>query len=222
MSSSSTGTSGSNPDSGSERPSFLRRCSISDPRLNILPNFTQENYNPFNRMFSGILGEGSTFSLSKGTSTESMDGHQILQGSPPNSNNPKGGSAVNVVKHTPDTVPSTGMRKSASTANTGISSFFGTSPHHHFTTIPETEDQQDRGLTMSARPNNNVLAAAKDVQQQQKVIVANTNHTGSAAPAAAVAASPPHKTGIFGSGFLSRPVLNNQEENYRYIMALDR
>lgn len=86
------------------------------------------------------------------------------------------------------------MRKSASTANTGISSFFGTSPHHHFTTIPETEDQQDRGLTMSARPNNNVLAAAKDVQQQQKVIVANTNHTGSAAPAAAVAASPPHKT----------------------------
>lgn len=197
-------SSSNNTNSDNGKSSFLRRCSISDPRLDILPNFTQEkSYNPFNRVFSGILGEGnSTFSLNKGTSSDSMDneGHQILHDIP---NKPKGGTVVDI-KNTSGTVPSTGLKKSA----TSISAFFGSSPthsqhHHHFTTIPETED---RGLIMSTRTEN----THRDAQQN---ISANTG-------SAAVTTTP--KTGFFGIGFLSKPVLHSQEENYRYIMALDR
>ena len=196
-----------------QRGPFLRRCSISDPRLDILPKFSPDkNYNPFNRVLTGLFeGGNSQFSLNKlGASTESVDQNHLS----PNqlssqehlcvSQQPKGSSAAEL--KSPPTTTASGLRKSA----TSISALFGSSPHHqqHIPTIPESNE--DQGLMMSARPSASLC------EQNSNVV------TSSATSAAASSPQKQSFMGIFGRGFLSKPVLHSQEENYRYIMALDR
>uniref|UniRef100_A0A914GXY2 Uncharacterized protein n=1 Tax=Globodera rostochiensis TaxID=31243 RepID=A0A914GXY2_GLORO len=208
------------------RSPFLRRCSISEPHLDIVPHFVKEekNVNPFNRVFSGLFDKGSTFSVN---STDSVDHHQhhaaaaaaaAAAGSlfSPKSDHfhdqlsphqlTKGKSAVGMISEPIPFVPTAGggpsdrLRKSA----TSVSALYNTSPQatHHFPTIPEDQG----GLTMSAG----------------RITDTSPNKAMMGIPGA----SSPPKSGfmnLFGTGgFLSRPVLHSPEENYRIIMALDR
>uniref|UniRef100_A0A183CCE0 VQ domain-containing protein n=1 Tax=Globodera pallida TaxID=36090 RepID=A0A183CCE0_GLOPA len=210
------------------RSPFLRRCSISEPHLDIVPHFVKEekkDVNPFNRVFSGLFDKGSTFSVN---STDSVDHHHhhaaaaaaAAAGSlfSPKSDHfhdqlsphqlTKGKSAVGMISEPAPFVPtagggpSDGLRKSA----TSVSALYSTSPQatHHFPTIPEDQG----GLTMSA-------GRISDKSSPNKAMMGSIP-----------GASSPPKSGfmnLFGTGgFLSRPVLHSPEENYRIIMALDR
>ncbi|KAL3071886.1 hypothetical protein niasHT_031077 [Heterodera trifolii] len=188
-----------------QKPPLLRRCSMSEPHLDIVPHFLKEekSVHPFDRVLSGLFDKGSTFSVN---STDSVDHHYSAKSdrhdhlfSPTNQQQlTKGKSAIGMMSNGAAVAPSSAdglLRKSATSA----SALYSSSPQHgttanHFPTIPE-----DHGLTMSA---------GRDKM-----------------PQTAAAASPP-KSGFmnfFGTGgFLSRPVTHTPEENYRLIMALDR
>ncbi|KAL3073333.1 hypothetical protein niasHT_038690 [Heterodera trifolii] len=186
-----------------QKPPLLRRCSMSEPHLDIVPHFLKEekSVHPFDRVLSGLFDKGSTFSVN---STDSVDHHYSAKSdrhdhlfSPANQQHlTKGKSAIGMMSNSAAVAPSSAdglLRKSATSA----SALYSSSPQHgmtpnHFPTIPE-----DQGLTMSA---------GRDKMPQ-------------------ATASPP-KSGFmnfFGTGgFLSRPVTHTPEENYRLIMALDR
>jgi hypothetical protein len=101
---------------------------------------------------------------------------------------------------------------------------------HHNSFNPIPEDPQDTGLMMSVRPSGslaaNALTSSSTGARQGLMESASASMTSSAS-AAGAGASPPKSAlggvmGVFGRGFFAKPVHRSDEENYRYILALDR
>ncbi|KAK0396371.1 hypothetical protein QR680_001695 [Steinernema hermaphroditum] len=106
--------------------------------------------------------------------------------------------------------------------------------------LPSTSVQQysgssgsDHGLVMSVKPDSNLalaaggsgpLAAAAQKFAQGKP--GSLAQSVTAAGIGSVDGDDSHKRpgvlGVFGRGFFARPAMRDDQENYRYIMALDR
>jgi len=122
--------------------------------------------------------------------------------------------------------PSLGTSPPNTTHLSPIPHHFGThqlnSSHHSISTIPE-----DQGLMMSVRPSSGIAANALN---SSGACSSGARHglMESASAAINTTSSPPKSAlggvmgGIFGRGFFAKPVIRSDEENYRYIMALDR
>ncbi|KAI1725680.1 hypothetical protein DdX_02355 [Ditylenchus destructor] len=228
------------------RPPFLRRVSQSDPHLDI-PHFINSQEKSFHHILSGL----SSFGLNKKSeaSTESVD--KTTMPSAPNliqSQTQQVGSldrnkSALELSSADSSFPPTaaaGLRKSSSVANYNlipsdtkdthapilpekthltpfVSHLFGHghssshNSHHNISTIPE-----DEGLMMSVRPT-----AATGISAASTLTSTAGGLMGSDS---ASATSPPRSGifGVFGRGFFAKPVIRSEEENYRYIMALDR
>ncbi|KAI1732179.1 hypothetical protein Ddc_01034 [Ditylenchus destructor] len=229
------------------RPPFLRRVSQSDPHLDI-PHFI----NPQEKSFHNILSGLSAFGLNKksGASTESVD--KATMPSAPNliqSQTLQAGSldrnksALELSSADSSFAPTSaaGLRKSSSVANYNliprdtkdshvpilpekthltpfVSHLFGhghssshSNIHHNISTIPE-----DEGLMMSVRPTAATGISAASTLTSTAGGLMGTDSVSTA--------SPPRSGifGVFGRGFFAKPVIRSEEENYRYIMALDR
>nr|CAD2195692.1 unnamed protein product [Meloidogyne enterolobii] len=195
--------------SQTKHSSFLRRCSISDPRLDILP---EKALNPFNRVLSGLFDGNSAYSSKRTDSVESVEQDRHHQGNSfstsPRDNNQQitqlhHQKEIPAKKTTTSSTSATPILRKSSTSIGALSPL----QHNHFSTILEMAE--DQGLTMSARqtPTQTTMRSATEM---------------------AAAGTPQKCNGggfmrMFGSGgFLSKPLMHTEEENYRYIMALDR
>uniref|UniRef100_A0A7E4VXH5 Protein kinase domain-containing protein n=2 Tax=Panagrellus redivivus TaxID=6233 RepID=A0A7E4VXH5_PANRE len=106
------------------------------------------------------------------------------------------------------------------------------------TTVEESNAPLTGGLTMSVRSSAPLTTSATEPAMNiNGGLFANVNTDASSSSRAGglvsnpstdsltSAPQPPHKTGVmgvFGRGFFAKPVYRSDEENYRYIMALDR
>ncbi|CAD6190470.1 unnamed protein product [Caenorhabditis auriculariae] len=98
--------------------------------------------------------------------------------------------------------------------------------------LPTVEDHQQGGLVMSSSPadNNKGMSVVTAQMPAQKTHLAQNIATTAATSLEARPAEThqePHRErggmlGVFQRGFFSRPIVRSEEENYRYIMALDR
>uniref|UniRef100_A0AC34GW52 Uncharacterized protein n=1 Tax=Panagrolaimus sp. ES5 TaxID=591445 RepID=A0AC34GW52_9BILA len=112
--------------------------------------------------------------------------------------------------------------------------------HTSSSVSPPVEDPSHHsgGLSMQVCSKNNSLAATKTNEVQHSSSMAgglfsnagtdtsaNNTHVGGMIANASTDSLPRQKTGVmgmFGRGFFAKPVIRSEEENYRYIMALDR
>uniref|UniRef100_A0A915CTT3 Uncharacterized protein n=1 Tax=Ditylenchus dipsaci TaxID=166011 RepID=A0A915CTT3_9BILA len=227
------------------KPSLLRRVSQSDPHLDI-PHFlnAQEKkdkvyskkvyyqsqcFNSFHHVLSGLIEGNSSLKVNKqglGASTDTVDSRAAMPSSPDLTlKAPAGGldrnrSAVQLSNFDPESTTDSNNPGNQPNSNTHwpLSHHFShlntgqhSSSHHNISTIPE-----DQGLMMSVRPTSGLAANALNST--------GLMDTASSAMAGNSASSPPRSGvfGVFGRGFLAKPVIRSDEENYRYIMALDR
>jgi hypothetical protein len=116
----------------------------------------------------------------------------------------------------------------------------GSSNFHSSSVSPAVEDPSHHsgGLQMQVGSKSNSLAPNKvnEVQHSSSMAgglfsnagtdtSANNTHVGGMIANASTDSLPRQKTGVmgvFGRGFFAKPVIRSEEENYRYIMALDR
>jgi len=86
--------------------------------------------------------------------------------------------------------------------------------HHHISTIPE-----DEGIMMTATRAGSAGDSLASSSSARQLGIDASSSTGT---------SPQKSTfgsglmGVFSHGFFAKPVMRSKEENYRYIMALDR
>uniref|UniRef100_A0A1I7YZY1 BEL1-like homeodomain protein 1 n=1 Tax=Steinernema glaseri TaxID=37863 RepID=A0A1I7YZY1_9BILA len=91
----------------------------------------------------------------------------------------------------------------------------------------------DQGLTMSVKPDNTVAipaggsgplatAAQKFAQGNPESLTQSISSAGIGSAANDESHKRPGVLGVFGRGFFARPAMRDDQENYRYIMALDR
>uniref|UniRef100_A0A914L0S7 Uncharacterized protein n=1 Tax=Meloidogyne incognita TaxID=6306 RepID=A0A914L0S7_MELIC len=210
--------------SQTKHSSFLRRCSISDPRLDILP---EKALNPFNRVLSGLFDGNSAYSSKRTDSVESVEQDRHHQGNSfstsPRDNNQQitqlhHQKEIPAKKTTTSSTSATPILRKSSTSIGALSPL----QHNHFSTILEMAE--DQGLTMSARQTPTQSTTFENKNEKNKRELA----TMRSATEMAAAGTPQKCNGggfmrMFGSGgFLSKPLMHTEEENYRYIMALDR
>ncbi|TMS36038.1 hypothetical protein L596_003304 [Steinernema carpocapsae] len=124
------------------------------------------------------------------------------------------------------------LRKSSSAVewkNTGQSHFPSTSvqPYHH------NDTAELGGLTMSVKPENSMglssagtgplsAAAQKFVQNSPEALGQSIAAGGLASMGHDDSQKRSGMFSMFGRGFFARPAMRDEQENYRYIMALDR
>ncbi|CAD5215284.1 unnamed protein product [Bursaphelenchus okinawaensis] len=216
--------------SASGRPALLRRVSQSDPHLDI-PHFlsVQDKALGFHPTLTGLLENSVNFKI--GQSSEKLELMDSVPSLPQDLKVPKTGldrnkSAFELCSSSQADEPP--LRKSSSVANYqldpcirkehggGLLSSFSSALHLSSSQSPQqslakpAEDQQG-GLTMSVKssPFSGDAAAASTTSEPNTTDPSlNRNKSG--------------LMGVFNRGFFAKPVMCNQEENYRYIMALDR
>jgi hypothetical protein len=219
------------------RPPLLRRMSRSDPHLDV-PHFVNaqdKGFSTFHHVLSGLFEGNSTFSINKiAESRDNLLHHNVenknlvpaQESLKPPASLDRNKSAVELVSQGHDHSTSTqgsALRKVSSVANYG--------PHGEIqdhTLIQYNpnvysggqHNNEDQGLMMSLRPKP-LITSTSGLHQST---IPESSGSNMSTP---TTATPPVTRaggvmGIFGRGFFAKPVIRNEEENYRYIMALDR
>ncbi|KAF7632844.1 hypothetical protein Mgra_00007776 [Meloidogyne graminicola] len=92
---------------------------------------------------------------------------------------------------------------------------------NHFSTILEIAE--DQGLTMSTRQTTPSNTPFEHKDERDNIKLAPLRHSATEMAASQNCVKGGGFMRIFGNGgFLSKPLMHTDEENYRYIMALDR
>ncbi|CAD5221236.1 unnamed protein product [Bursaphelenchus xylophilus] len=215
------------------RPSLLRRVSQSDPHLDI-PHFlsVQDKGLGFHPTLTGLLENSVNFKI--GQSSEKLELMDSVPSLPqdlkvPKSSLDRNKSAFELCSSSQ--AEETPLRKSSSVANYqldpcirketgGFLSSFSSALHlsagqsHQQQLSKSPEDQG--GLTMSVKSS-----PFSGSSSSSSTPAPATSETASATDPA-LNRNKSGLMGVFNRGFFAKPVMCNQEENYRYIMALDR
>ncbi|KAH7732214.1 hypothetical protein AAVH_01112 [Aphelenchoides avenae] len=222
------------------RPPLLRRISRSDPHLDI-PHFVSvqdKGFHPFHHVLSGLFEGNSTFSVNKLGSNDKLNisaEHKDLVPSqeglkPPASSLDRNKSAVELASQDPSNQLQQyqGLRKSSTISNYGAnaaaenqSSLLSYAPHF-FSGTHAKEHPDDQGLMMSVRPSSSAAAALSSASGLQSSMSDSSSSSTMSPTNAGAHHGRGGMMGIFGRGFFAKPVIENQEDTYRYVMALDR
>uniref|UniRef100_A0A8R1I8E5 Uncharacterized protein n=1 Tax=Caenorhabditis japonica TaxID=281687 RepID=A0A8R1I8E5_CAEJA len=115
------------------------------------------------------------------------------------------------------------------------STLFENNRKNSFSNLQLLSQAHQGGLVMNALDNkqNNMSVATAQMPQQQNHFAQTLAQSAASAPSATIAPVPEPSNqqrsagsalfgGVFHRGFFSKPVERSEEENYRYLMALDR
>lgn len=212
----------------SSRRKSLTRASQSEPHLDI-PHFVHgqgQHVPSLNKVLSGLFEVDSA--LSTPLSHSRRNHNNQLPAVASSLSSEAGTSVLPRTVSSPSTTTTAPLRKSSSATDWTSSALIDTSDSiHQFT--PSYHHEQS-GLvmttTLAGQSDPTLVPVRQNFDQQLATShLSNTSNPQSGATKTMDSQPSSHydgMLGVFWRGFFAKPVIRSEEENYRYLMALDR